>query len=405
MSKTTHQAQDSPIHRTLPSLMGCVFAVFLVTGAALPALPLHIHGDLGFSTFAVGLVAGAQFAAALLCRLWSGTVSDRQGSKFAVMAGAVMAALAGLLYLASTMATGDRMWSIAILLAGRVLLGGAESFIMIGAQSWCLALAGPGQVGKMIAWIGTAMFVALALGAPLGSFLYARLGFASIGWATLLGAVATWLLVVFVPATQPVTQSRGAARQVIKAVWIPGLAMAFSSVGYGITTAFAVLLFVQKDWQPAWLSFTAFAIALMVARVFFGPLPDRLGGARTAMIFIVIHSAGLALIWLAPYAWLAFAGSAMAGFGYALVYPGLGMEAVSRAPAEARGLAMGVYTAFIDLALGLFAPLLGLLANVVGLAQIFLIAALLALCAVPIAAWLGAHPARRGAAASLTSKE
>ncbi len=37
---------------------------------------------------------------------------------------------------------------------------------MTGAQSWCLALAGPGNVGKMIAWIGTAMFVALAIGSP-----------------------------------------------------------------------------------------------------------------------------------------------------------------------------------------------------------------------------------------------
>ncbi|MGN5477956.1 MFS transporter [Cupriavidus basilensis] len=106
----------------------------------------------------------------------------------------------------------------------------------------------------------------------------------------------------------------------------------------------------------------------------------------------MIRSLGLALIWLSPDAWLAFVGSAMAGFGYALVYPGLGMEAVARAPAQARGLAMGIYTAFIDLALGIFAPLLGLVANAVGLGLIFPIAALLALCAVPIAMWLRAHP-------------
>ncbi|CAN7742676.1 arabinose transporter [Variovorax sp. LjRoot178] len=389
------QPSDTPIDRTLPYLMTCVFTVFLVTGAALPALPLHIHDDLGFSAFTVGLVSGAQFAAALLCRLWSGTISDRRGPRFAVIAGLGLAVLAGLLYLASVMTAGDPMLSIAILLIGRVLLGGAESFIMIGAQSWCLSLAGSRTVGKMIAWIGTAMFVALALGAPLGSFLYATWGFSSIGWATLAGATATWLLIVAVPPIRPAPQRRKATKQVLKAVWVPGMAMAFSSLGYGIMTAFAVLLFVQQGWQPAWLSFTAFAVALMVARVFFGPLPDRLGGARTAMIFIVIHSAGLALIWLSPCAWLAFVGSSMAGFGYALVYPGLGMEAVARTPAEARGLAMGVYTAFIDLALGLFAPLLGLLANVIGLSQIFLITALLALCAVPIAAWLRSHPGPR----------
>ncbi|CAJ0715038.1 putative MFS-type transporter YfcJ [Ralstonia edaphis] len=385
----------SPNDRTLLSLMTCVFTVFLVTGAALPALPLHIHDDLGFSAFTIGLVSGAQFAAALLCRLWSGTISDRQGPKFAVIAGLGLAALAGMLYLASMMAVRDSMISIAILLIGRILLGGAESFIMIGAQSWCLSLAGPRNVGKMIAWIGTAMFVALALGAPLGSFLYATWGFASIGWATLAGAAGTWLLIAGIPAIRPTPQRRKDTGQVLKAVWIPGLAMAFSSLGYGIMTAFAVLLFDQQGWQPAWLSFTAFAVALMAARVFFGPLPDRLGGARTAMIFIVIHSAGLALIWLSPDAWLAFVGSAIAGFGYALVYPGLGMEAVARAPAEAQGLIMGVYTAFIDLALGLFAPLLGLLANVIGLPQIFLVTALLALCGMPLAAWLNSHPACR----------
>ncbi|HEL3862797.1 MFS transporter [Stenotrophomonas maltophilia] len=170
------QFSDSPIDRTLLSLMTCVFTVFLVTGAALPALPLHIHDGLGFSAFTVGLVSGAQFAAALLCRLWSGTVSDRRGPKFAVTAGLGLAVLAGLFYLASMMSDGSPMLSIGILALGRVLLGGAESFIMIGAQSRCLSLAGPGNVGKMIAWIGTAMFVALALGAPLGSFLYATLG-------------------------------------------------------------------------------------------------------------------------------------------------------------------------------------------------------------------------------------
>jgi MFS family permease len=385
---------DSPMDRTLFSLMACVFAVFLVTGAALPALPLHIHDDLGFGTFAVGLVSGAQFASALLCRLWSGTISDQRGPKFAVTTGLLLGALAGVFYLISLMGVGRPLLSITFLVVGRVLLGGAESFIMIGAQSWCLSLGGAGNVGKMIAWIGTAMFTALALGAPLGSFLFANFGFASIGWATLIGVLGTWLLVVSIPAIHPAPQSRKATGHVLKAVWIPGLAMAFSSVGYGIMTAFGVLHFFEHGWQPAWLSFTAFAVGLMAARLFFGPLPDRLGGARTAMVFVVIQSAGLALIWLSPYAWLAFTGSAMAGFGYALVYPGLGIEAVARAPADARGLAMGVYTAFIDLALGLLAPLLGLLASGIGLSRIFLITALLALCTVPIAAWLWIHPTR-----------
>lgn len=386
MSMTTPRAD-----RSLPALMASVFAVFLLTGAALPALPLHIHDHLGFGAFVIGLVTGAQFAAALISRLWSGAVSDRRGPKYAVTAGLVMAALAGLLYLVSLLAAGDAVLSVAILLAGRALLGGAESFIMVGAQSWCLALAGPESAGRMIAWIGTAMFMALAAGAPLGSFLYASWGFRSIGLATLIDAAATVALIAPIRAVKPAPRIEKAIARVLKAVWLPGLGMAFAGIGYGAMTAFAVLLFVQRGWRPAWLSFSAFAVALMAARVFFGALPDRLGGARTAMISVVIYSAGMALIWSAPLAWLGFVGAALAGFGYALVYPGFGMEAIRRAPAESRGLAMGVYTAFIDLSLGVLAPLLGLIANVAGLDAVFLINALLALCAVPIAARLRSH--------------
>ncbi|MGN5477957.1 MFS transporter [Cupriavidus basilensis] len=107
--------------------MTCVFSVFLVTGAALPTLPLYIHDGLGFSNFTVGIVSGAQFAASLLCRLWSGTISDRRGPKFAVTTGLVMAMLAGLLYLGSLLAIAHAGLAIAILLLGRVLLGGAEA--------------------------------------------------------------------------------------------------------------------------------------------------------------------------------------------------------------------------------------------------------------------------------------
>jgi MFS family permease len=365
--------------------MSSVFAVFLVTGAALPALPLHIHDGLGLSPFVVGLVTGAQFAAALLSRLWSGTVSDRYGPKRAVIAGVAMAGLAGLLYLLSLDAMADPVLSVAILVVGRSLLGGGESFIMTGAQSWCLALGGPGHAGKMIAWIGTAMFVALAVGAPLGNFLFLSHGFASIGWATFAGALLTLLLVAPIPGVRPNRDDGISIVRVLRAVWLPGLGMAFAGIAYGTMTAFAVLLFVQRGWQPAWLSFTIFAASLIGARLLLGPLPDRLGGARTAGIFVVIQSVGMALVWASPSAWLAFFGAALAGFGYALVYPGFGIEAIRRAPPGARGLAMGLYTAFIDLSLGILAPLLGLVANVSGLGAIFLINACLALCAVPIA--------------------
>jgi MFS family permease len=90
---------------------------------------------------------------------------------------------------------------------------------------------------------------------------------------------------------------------------------------------------------------------------------------------------------LAPYFALALAGAALTGFGYSLVYPGLGVEAIRRVAPQNRGLAMGAYTAFLDVALGFGIPALGLLASVAGLGSVFLASAVAALCAAPIAAF------------------
>src|SRR5438093_12945251 len=55
--------RGSSVAPLLP-IMAAVFIAFLVIGAALPVLPLHVHETLGLGTFLVGLVAGSQFAAA-----------------------------------------------------------------------------------------------------------------------------------------------------------------------------------------------------------------------------------------------------------------------------------------------------------------------------------------------------
>src|ERR671927_1874034 len=150
-------------------IMSVVFVGFLIIGMALPVLPLHVHQSLGLSTFVVGLVTGSQFVAALISRIWSGHYADTRGAKRAVLVGLLAAVAGGLLYLVSLRFTGTPAGSAALLLVGRALLGAAESFIITGGVTWGLALAGPANAGKVIAWVGMAMFAALALGAPLGT--------------------------------------------------------------------------------------------------------------------------------------------------------------------------------------------------------------------------------------------
>jgi predicted MFS family arabinose efflux permease len=77
-------------------------------------------------------------------------------------------------------------------------------------------------------------------------------------------------------------------------------------------------------------------------------------------------------------------GTAVAGVGFSLVFPSLGLEAVRRAPADNRGLAMGTYNAFLDLTLGLGSPALGYLGGHLGLGSVFFASAVAAALAIPI---------------------
>jgi MFS family permease len=386
-------ATASPVVAALLPIMAMVLVAFLIIGLALPVLPLHVHQGLGLGTFAVGLITGSQFAASLISRVWSGHYSDSRGAKRAVVSGLLMAAGAGLLYLVSLRFVGIPSASATILLLGRALLGGAESFIITGALSWGLALVDARNTGKVIAWVGTAMYAAFALGAPVGTALYARYGFVAIALATTLTPLAILPLVTSLRSVAPQHRGNPAFTKVIGAIWVPGLGLAFSSIGFGAVTTFIPLLFAERGWSPAWLAFSAFAASFMVVRMFFGHLPDRLGGARVALVSVLVEAAGQALIWLAPGAGLALAGAVLTGAGYSLVYPGFGIEAVHNAPPENRGLAMGAYTAFLDLALGVASPILGLIAGGAGLGAVFLVSASVVLGAAIIAVWLWNPPA------------
>jgi MFS family permease len=381
---------------TLLPIMGSVFVAFLVIGVAMPVLPLHVHDGLGFDTVVVGLVAGSQFAASLISRPLAGQYSDSRGPKRAVIAGLLAASASGLLYLLSIRFSSAPLISIAILTLGRAVLGAAESFIITAAVSWGLALVDPQSTGKVIAWVGSAMFAAFAIGAPTGSALYAAYGFAATACATALAPLCTLPIIASLPPVAPVLRPRLSFAKVIGAVWIPGLGSALGSVGFGAVTTFAALLFADRGWTQGWLAYTAYAVAFILARVFFSHAADRFGGAKVALICVLIEASGQALMWLAVRPELALLGAALTGFGFSLVYPGFGVEALRRVPAQSRGLAMGAYTALLDLAQGLASPALGLVAKGAGLNVVFLVSAINVLCAALVASWLMAYPATIG---------
>jgi MFS family permease len=366
-------------------VMGAVFLAFLAIGMALPVLPLHVHDVLGFGPTIVGVVAAGQFIAALLTRFWAGRLADRRGAKRAVLLGLALMIAGGLLYLLSLRFLDRPAVSVGILILARTLVGGSESLVITGGMLWGLEVVSPDRSAKVIAWVGMAMFASLAVGAPLGSAVFARFAFLGIAAVTVILPLAALAVVAPRSALTPHRPPQGSVRDVLGPVLLPGLGFALAGITFGAVTAFLTLYFSVQHWPNGALAFSAFAVALIAARLVGGHLPDRLGGARVALWCMAVQAAGLLAVGLAPSSGVAIAGVVVAGAGFSLVFPSLGLEAVQRAAPDQRGLAMGVYSMFIDLTLGLGSPVLGWLASRMGLGAIFVASAVAAVLAMPIA--------------------
>lgn len=379
------------VFRRLLPLTLAVFIGFLTIGLPLPVLPLHLSQHLGLGALGVGVVIGSQFAAALLSRAWAGTLADTGGAKRAVVWGLLMASVSGAVYLMS-LAFGTATAAVWVLLAGRVLLGCAESLIVTGALGWGVGMVGAQNAGKVMAWVGIAMYGAYAAGAPAGVAVDARWGFTGIALGTALIPLVALAIVLGLRGTAPAAHRRTPFYKVLGAVWVPGLGLALSSVGFGVITTFSALFFAAKGWGPASMAFTAFGLAFIGARLFFGHLPDKWGGARVALACVLVEVVGQLLIWGSADATMACVGAALTGFGYSLAFPAFGVEAVRRAPPQARGVAMGAYVAFLDISLGITGPAAGWIASAAGVGSVYLAGAVMVALSLAVALHLHLHP-------------
>ena len=377
-------------------LMLAVFVGYFAMGMALPVLPRHVHDTLGQGTLIVGVVMGAQYVSSIvLGRQWAGGVTDARGAKVAMPAGLLGACAVGGLYLVSLAFVDRPVLSLGVLIGARLATGVAEAFIITAALGWGIARLGAAHAGKVIGWIGMALFGAYGAGAPAGAWVHARFGFAGIAWATVLVPLAALGIALCIRAEAPSHAVRPAFHKVLGLIKLPGLALTLTAFGYAALNAFIALLWLERGWGSAALAFTSLGAGFIVSRLLVGHLPDKLGGAKVAGVCVAMEALGQLVIWWTHSEVLACVGAALTGAGYALAFQGFGVEAVRRAPPESRGAAMGGYVVFQDLSMAASGPLGGWLALYAGVASVYLAGAIGAVGAVVLAAWMQREPVRQ----------
>lgn len=361
------------------------FVVYLAIGLPLAILPEYVHMRMGYHASLAGLVISIQYIATFLSRPWAGRISDRKGAKISVLWGMGACTLSGMLLLAAAALHRNPAWlSFTSLIASRLVLGVGESLGSTGATLWGISSAGPEHTAKVISYNGVSTYGALALGAPLGVVMETHWGLTSVAILTIIICAIAYVWAALKPSVPVVPGEHLPFRSVLGRVMPHGAGLALGGVGYSALATFVTLFYASRRWDGAALCLTAFGFAFIATRLLFIRTIGTFGGFPVTKVCLGIESFGVLLLWLSVSPWMALGGAALAGAGYSLVFPALGVEAVERVPVENRGTALSVYTVFADVSFFMVGPIAGAVIGAFGYASVFLFAWICVLAALAI---------------------
>lgn len=357
-------------------ILGYVSLTFLgyfTIGLSLATLPIFIHQILGFNTIIAGLVISVQYIATFLLRGYAGKIVDIRGPKVSVMRSMLFFGLAGLLLLLVFLCKSQPTVSLGLLLITRLFTGIGEGLVGASPINWALLELGEEHAAKAISFNGIASYGAIALGAPLGVLMVDYISYESLGLLTCAIAIMGYLYSrskIPYQVTSKKTETISFKRVLILVAPF-GICLALGGLGFGSISTFMTLYYEHFNWQNGASCLTIFGIFFILTRLVFNKAIDQYGGLRVALTSLFIESLGLLIIAVGVHPIWTLLGAALTGIGFSLVFPALGVEAIKRVDQSQQGSALAAYGLFIDISLGITGPLIGFVANNMGMTAIY----------------------------------
>jgi MFS family permease len=352
---------------------------FASFGVILLALPLYVADELDYGSIGVGIAMGSASVTAVLFGPPAGRIADRRGRRAMIFSGAaVMVAC----YLALALEP-----SLPLVVVVRLLAGAGEAAFAIAVLTAAADLAPTERRGEAMSLVTTASYLGLTVGPVLADFVLGDSRFA-LTWL-----VATGLVVGSGAAVLPLGETKPESEHEAPAGWLPprsallpGLLVLLALLGFGGFVAFAALYARELGFDRPGLVFALFGGVIVLVRTFGRKLPDRLGAHSTLMLCFVNLGLGLATmgIWQSPAGLLV--GTTIFAVGQALSYPAAVLLAMQASTEAERSAVVGGVTAFVDVALGVGAFVLGAVAAVTGYAGAFVVGSVVALSGLLIVA-------------------
>ncbi len=374
---------DEQEHRLLTRafvLLGLAdLAYFTSVGVTVHTLPLYATGPIGSAEAGAGLAFGAFGVTALLCRPLAGRLSDRHGRLPLMVFGALLAA-AGMAILPFV----DSLTAVVLV---RLLQGVAEAAFFVAGFALLADIAPATRMGEAVSYNSLGLYLGLAFGPPLGELLLEQWGF-DAAWtgAAVLAVLAVAFTVIIVEPSR-VDDADGHGKLLHRPAVPISIGFFTSLAAMGGFLAFASLHSAEIGMEDTSLALLVYGAVVVVSRVAFARVPDRLPPLPLGATSLVAIGAGLliAATWQAPAGLLL--GAVVMAVGMTFSTPAFFSAVFATASASERGAAAGTASAFIDVGIG-FGPIaLGLVAGAHGIPWAFAAAAAIAFAG---AAWTAA---------------
>lgn len=333
-------------------------AYFFSLGMLLPVVPLYVKHSLVGGEVDVGVAVGAFSVGAVIVRPFAGRIGDRFGRKILIVGGALIVALAGVLYQFAA--------DMPILVATRVLGGVGEAAFFVGAGTMITDLAPIARRGEALSYWSVAVYGGLAFGPGLGLLVLAEDQFTRVWlvaaglalFAAVLGLMLTES--TDVAATRQARASGAPAAPLLnRSALAPGLILFLGLVGLAGFVEFVPLYVKDIGLADSGPIFLAYGGTVLVVRIFGARIPDRIGPLRTGTLATGFAAAGLLIMAAVASPVALYAGTVVFSVGMSLLYPSLMTLALTGVPENERGSAVGTISSFFDASQGLGAVMLG----------------------------------------------
>ncbi len=368
-------------------LYSCYFLFSVITGAMYSRLP-DIQLALGVNEAQLGLTLIGSAIGSLISLTLASPLIERLGARttaFITVIGST-ACYAAIAFLTSA------PLAFFVLLVGGLMVGGLELNLNVEIGK-AERLQGRSMMSRAhgfwsLGFFATSLFAAgirqAAIPAPL------HLGVAFIIVTIIASISISGIEVLPVPAEQQGEKPPLVAFPTLALLplCLMGIA-AFLIEGAGVDWS-AIYMRDAFHSEPfiGGLGLTLFAFVMALARLYIGPLVDRLSPRVVVGALLAICIVGLVAVWLAPHPYIALAGFALLGGGCSAIYPLVVSAAAQRTdrPSSINVAAIGQITFFVFF---LAPPILGFVAHYFGIRQSYvvclplIIASILVLKALP----------------------